>query len=160
MRSEFTIDTTAEVEFDDEVVWEALKDRVVSEVESCLEDYSPWEHVEDEVAYLIDDRVSEIESGNDPDDHLHSLLDQFHTRLESGDNLCGLGKSAQKAILKVVEVGEPSNVVAISGEVDLSRVEGDLDVQHRLADLERQVKVLLSSIADLGERAASVTPNG
>ena len=156
MRSEFT----AEVEFDDEYVWEAVKDRVRTEIESHLEDYSAWDTVEDEVAYLIDNRVSEIESGDDPDDHLHSLLNQFHTRLESGDNLCEMGRAAQKAILKVVEVGEPSNVVAISEGVDLSRVEGDLDVQHRLADLERQVKVLLSSIADLGERAASVTPNG
>ena len=154
MQSELTIDT------DDEVVWEAVKDSVRNEIESYLENYSPWEHVEDEVAYLIDDRVDQIESGDDPDDHLEARLTQLHERLESGDNLCGLGQAAQKAILKVVEVGEPSNVVAISGEVDLSRVEGDLDVQHRLADLERQVKVLLSSIADLGERAASVTPNG
>ena len=157
MQSELTIDTTAEVEFDDEVVWEALKGTVRNEIESCLEDYSPWEQVEDEVAYLIDDR---IESGNDPDDHLEVRLTQLHERLTNGASLCGLGQAAQKAILKVVEVGEPSNVVAISEEVDLSRVEGDLDVQHRLADLERQVKVLLSSIADLGERAASVTPNG
>ena len=156
MQSEFT----AEVEFDDEVVWEAVKDSVRNEIESYLENYSPWEHVEDEVAYLIDDRVDQIESGDDPDDHLEARLTQLHERLTNGASLCGLGQAAQKAILKVVEVGEPSNVVAISGEVDLSRVEGDLDVQHRLADLERQVKVLLSSIADLGERAASVTPNG
>ena len=167
MNTEVEINTTAEAELDDEALWEAVEDNVQRRVESVLEDYEPWDHVRDEVENYCDDRLSSTSDDLDwsgGDEHLQSLLNQLASRTRNGDTLCSLGTSARDAIVAVVKKAtETSTLDAVipstQERADQVRIDQDLDVQRRIADLERQVKTLLAAIADMGERAASVTPN-
>ena len=148
-----------EVEFDDAVMWEAVEDAVNDAAKEVV-DNCAWDAVEDQVREQAEQAAQDYCEYNIEipvvHDEVESLLREFKGRLTAGDKLCGIGTLAKEVIELVAQplVAEPFPVV------DRERIDGDLDVQHRLADLERQVKVLLSSIADLGERAASVTPNG
>lgn len=159
MNTEVEINTNVDVEFDDDAVWEAIEDRVEREIRSHLDDYSPWESVCGDVENYVEDAISDHGGRidwSDGDEHLENLLDQFSTRIRNGESLCDLGRSARRAMESVIELSvHPSE----DTRVDQVRIDQDLDVQRRLNTLERQVKTLLAAITDLGERAASVTPD-
>jgi len=160
MNTEVTIDTNVDVEFDDDAVWEAIEDRVEREIQSHLENYEPWDSVSGDVENYVDDAISDHGGRidwSDGDEHLQALLDQLASRTRNGDNLCDLGTSARDAIVAVVRKANENTVE--DTRVDQVRIDQDLDVQHRIATLERQVKTLLAAISDMGERAASVTPD-
>jgi hypothetical protein len=161
MNTEVEINTNVDVEFDDDAVWEAIEDRVEREIQSNLELYSPWDAVSGDVENYVEDAISDHGGRidwSDGDEHLESLLDQFSTRIRNGDTLCELGRSARKAIEAVMSV-EGWTHIPVAERVDQIRIDQDLDVQHRINTLERQVKTLLAAITALGERAASVTPD-
>ncbi len=164
MNTEVGIETTVDVEFDDSVVWDAIEDSVNDAAREAV-DNGAWDAVCGDVENMVDDMISNSSGSMDTvDEHLQSLLNQLASRTRAGDNLCNLGTAARDAIVAVVkkatETGTLDAVIPSTQErVDQVRIGEDLDVQRRIADLERQVKTLLAAIADMGERAASVTPN-
>ena len=161
MNTEVEINTNVDVEFDDDAVWDAIEDRVEREIQSQLESYDPWDSVSGNVENYVEDAISDHGGRidwSDGDEHLESLLDQFSTRIRDGNTLCDLGRSARKAIEAVISV-EGWTHIPVAERVDQIRIDQDLDVQHRINTLERQVKTLLAAITALGERAASVTPD-
>jgi len=164
MNTEVGIETTVDVEFDDSVVWDAIEDAVNDAASRAVDD-GAWDAVCGDVETMIDDVISNngTDMGN-VDEHLQSLLNQLASRTRAGDNLCNLGTAARDAIVAVVKKAnentpEGQSVQVTTDHVDQVRVDQDLDVQHRIATLERQVKALLAAISDMGERAASVTPD-
>jgi len=162
MNTEVGIETTVDVEFDDSVVWDAIEDAVNDAAREAV-DNGAWDAVCGDVENMIDDRASSTNM-EAVDEHLQSLLNQLASRTRAGDNLCALGTSARDAIVAVVKKAnentpEGQSVQVTTDHVDQVRVDQDLDVQHRIATLERQVKALLAAISDMGERAASVTPD-
>tara|TARA_B100001105_G_C22359338_1_gene429493 strand:- start:375 stop:866 length:492 start_codon:yes stop_codon:yes gene_type:complete len=160
MNTEVEISTNVDVEFDDSVVWDAIEDSVNDAAREAV-DNGAWDAVCGDVETMIDDMISNngTDMGN-VDEHLQSLLVQLASRTRAGDTLCGLGTSARDAIVAVVRKANETGGLAFTEEhVNQVRVDQDLDVQHRIATLERQVKTLLRSLADIGERAASVIPD-
>jgi hypothetical protein len=164
MNTEVEIHTNLDVEFDDSVVWDAIEDSVNDAAREAV-DNGAWDAVCGDVETMIDDAISGNGSNMETvDEHLQSLLNQLASRTRAGDNLCALGTSARDAIVAVVRKAnentpEGQSVQVTTDHVDQIRVDQDLDVQRRLVTLERQVKTLLAAISDLGERAASVTPD-
>ena len=166
MNTEVEIHTNLDVEFDDSVVWDAIEDAVNDAAREAV-DNGAWDAVSGDVENYVDDRIGEIETSTNMDgvdEHLQSLLNQLASRTRAGDNLCNLGTAARDAIVAVVKKAnentpEGQSVQVTTDHVDQVRVDQDLDVQHRITSLERRVKILLAAITDLGERAASVTPN-
>ena len=148
-----------EVEFDDAVMWEAVEDAVNDAAKEVV-DNCAWDAVEDQVRDQAEQAAQDYCEYNIEipvvHDEVESLLREFKGRLTAGDKLCGIGTLAKEVIELVAQplVAEPFPVV------DRERIDGDLDTQRRIADLERQVKTLLDAVCTLGERAASVTPNG
>lgn len=162
MNTEVEIETTVEVEFDDSVVWDAVEDAVNDAAREAV-DNGAWDAVCGDVEAMIDDRASSTNM-EAVDEHLQSLLNQLASRTRAGDNLCNLGTAARDAIVAVVKKAnentpEGQSVQVTADHVDQVRVDQNLDVQHRIATLERQVKTLLRSLADIGERASSVIPD-
>ena len=165
MNTEVELDTRIDVEFDDSTVWEAVEDQVNEVAREAVDNYA-WDAVSSDVESMIDDMVSNrTDDMSDVDDHLDSLLQQLKGRTERGEALCGLGTSARDAILAVItRAAKDGNlgaylaapVVHTPDEVQATEA---LDVQRRLGDLERQMRVILAEITNLGERAASLTPN-
>lgn len=163
------MNTEVELNLDDDALWESVEDNVQSRIESALEDYEPWEQVSGDVENYCDDRIGEMESNHSMDtvdEHLQSLLNQLRSRVVNGDSICALGTSAQDAIVAVVkkaaEAGTLDAVIPNSStqeRVDQAQIDQNLDVQRRINVLERQVKSLLASVIDMGERAAAVTPD-
>jgi hypothetical protein len=162
MNTEVEIHTNLDVEFDDSVVWDAIEDSVNDAAREAV-DNGAWDAVCGDVEAMIDDRASSTNM-EAVDEHLYGLLNQLASRTRAGDNLCNLGTAARDAIVAVVKKAnentpEGQSVQVTTDHVDQVRVDQDLDVQHRIATLERQVKALLAAISDMGERAASVTPD-
>jgi hypothetical protein len=128
-------------------------------------DNGAWDAVSGDVENYVDDRLSDGSVSMDTvDEHLQSLLNQLASRTRDGDNLCNLGAAARDAIVAVVRKAnentpEGQSVQVTTDHVDQVRVDQDLDVQHRLVTLERQVKCTLEAITHLGERTASVIPD-
>jgi len=159
------------VEFEDSAVWDAVEDSVHDAVREGVDERA-WDAVRSEVENYVDDHVSDAVSDvvdnmdwSNIDDHLASLLDQLRGRSVREESLCGLGTSARDAILAVItraakdgDLGAylAAPVVHTPDEVQATEA---LEVQRRLADLERQMRVILAEITNLGERAASLTPN-
>ena len=158
MNTEVEIDTTIDVEFDDSTVWDAVEDSVNEAAREAVDNYA-WEAVSSDVESMIDDMVSNRAEMSDVDEHLDSLLQQLKGRIERGEALCGLGTSARDAILAVVSADRAQNPNSPPHSPDEVQATEALEVQHRLADLERQMRVILAEITNLGERAASVTRN-
>ena len=164
MNTEVGIETTVDVEFDDSVVWDAIEDAVNDAAREAV-DNGAWDAVSSDVENMVDDMISNSSGSMDTvDEHLQSLLHQLASRTRDGDNLCNLGTAARDAIVAVVRKAnentpEGQSVQVTTDHVDQVRIDQDLDVQHRIATLERQVKALLAAISDMGERAASVTPD-
>ena len=171
MNTEVEIDTTVDVEFSDSAVWDAVEDSVHDAAREAVDERA-WDAVRDEVQNYVDeaarDAASDIVDNMDwssVDDHLDSLLEQLRGRSVREESLCGLGTSARDAILAVItraakdgDLGAylAAPVVHTPDEVQATDA---LEVQRRLADLERQMRVILAEISNLGERAASLTPN-
>lgn len=153
------------VEFDDSTVWEAVEDAVNDAAREVVRDYA-WEEVSSDVESMIDEMVSNrTDDMSDVDDHLDDLLQQLKGRLVRDEALCGLGTSARDAILAVItkaakdgDLGAYLTAPVLHTPDERLAAEA-LDVQRRLADLERQMRVILAEISNLGERAASLTPN-
>jgi hypothetical protein len=164
MNTEVGIETTVDVEFDDSVVWDAIEDAVNDAAREAV-DNGAWDAVSGDVENYVDDRLSDGSVSMDTvDEHLQSLLNQLASRTRDGDNLCNLGAAARDAIVAVVRKAnentpEGQSVQVTTDHVDQVRVDQDLDVQHRLVTLERQVKCTLEAITHLGERASSVIPD-
>ena len=164
MNTEVEIETTVDVEFDDSVVWDAIEDAVNDAAREAV-DNGAWDAVSGDVENYVDDRLSDGGVSMDTvDEHLQSLLNQLASRTRNGDDMCHLGTAARDAIVAVVKKAnentpEGQSVQVTADHVDQVRVDQDLDVQHRIATLERQVKTLLAAITALGERVASVTPD-
>ena len=153
------------VEFEDSAVWDAVEDSVHDAVREGVDERA-WDAVRSEVENYVDDHVSDAVSDvvdnmdwSNIDDHLASLLDQLRGRSVREESLCGLGTSARDAILAVVSADRAQNPNSPPHSPDEVQATEALDVQRRLADLERQMRHLLAEICALGERAASLTPN-
>ena len=146
------------VEFDDSTVWEAVEDAVNDAAREAVDNYA-WDAVSSEVESMIDEMHRNTDSTDLIDDHLCSLLDQLRGRTVRGESLCGLGTSARDAILAVVNEDRAQNPSSAPHTPDEAQATEALEVQRRLADLERQMRVILAEITNLGERAASLTPN-
>jgi len=165
MNTEVEIDTTIDVEFDDSTVWDAVEDSVNDAAREAVDNYA-WDAVCSDVESMIDDMVSNRAEMSDVDEHLQSLLDQLRGRSEREEGLCGLGVSARDAILAVItraakdgDLGAYLAAPVVPHTPDERLAAEALEVQRRLADLERQMRVILAEITNLGERAASLTPN-
>ena len=163
MNTEVEIATNVDVEFDDSTVWEAVEDSVNEVAREAVDNYA-WDAVSSDVENMIDDMHRNSDSTEGIDDHLDSLLQQLKGRTERGEGLCGLGVSARDAILAVInKAAQDGDLVTVANPVthtpDERLAAEALDVQRRLADLERQMRVILAEITNLGERAASLTPN-
>ena len=158
MNTEVEIDTTIDVEFDDSTVWDAVEDSVNDVAREAVNNYA-WEAVSSDVESMIDDMRRDDDRTDGIDEHLDSLLQQLKGRIERGEALCGLGTSARDAILAVVSADRAQNPNSPPHSPDEVQATEALEVQHRLADLERQMRVILAEITNLGERAASVTRN-
>ena len=156
MNTEVELDTRIDVEFDDTVVWDAVEDQVNDAAREAVDNYA-WDTVCSDVESMIDDMVSN--RTDNLDEHLESLLQQLKGRTERGEALCGLGTSARDAILAVVNEDRAQNPSSAPHTPDERLAAEALDVQRRLADLERQMRGILAEITNLGERAASLTPN-
>ena len=148
----------AEVDLDYNDILENIEDTITSRVSDQIGDEA-W----DAVSYQVEEAAEESARSYyddleipDVGDTVESLLREMVSSLKADGPLCGFGTLAKEAIELVAQplVAEPFPVV------DRDRVDGDLDTQRRIADLERQVKTLLDAVCTLGERAASVTPNG
>ena len=154
MNTEVEINTNVDVEFDDSTVWEAVADSVDTATREAVDNYA-WDAVSSDVESMIEDH----RENSNIDDHLASLLDQLRGRTVRGEALCGLGTSARDAILAVVNEDRAQNPSSAPHTPDERLAAEALEVQRRLADLERQMRHLLAEICALGERAASLTPN-
>ena len=159
MNTEVELDTRIDVEFDDGTVWEAVEDSVNDAAREAVENYA-WDTVCSDVENLIDQMVSDrTDDRADVDDHLNDLLQQLKGRTERGEALCGLGTSARDAIIAVFDKAMTGTRATPAHTPDEAQATEALEVQRRLADLERQMRVILAEITNLGERAASLTPN-
>ena len=148
-----------EVEFDDSTVWDAVEDAVNDAAREAVDNYA-WDAVSSDVENMIDDMRRDGDSTEGIDDHLNSLLQQLRGRTVRGEALCGLGTSARDAIIAVIRADNEERIPdSPPHSVDSVQVTEALDVQRRLGDLERQMRVILAEITNLGERAASLTPN-
>ena len=154
MNTEVEIATNVDVEFDDSTVWEAVEDSVNEVAREAVDNYA-WDAVCSDVESMIEDH----RENSNIDDHLASLLDQLRGRTVRGESLCGLGTSARDAILAVVNEDRAQNPSSAPHTPDERQAAEALEVQRRLADLERQMRIILAEITNLGERAASLTPN-
>ena len=165
MNTEVELDTRIDVEFDDSTVWEAVEDQVHEAAREAVAN-DAWDVVYSDVESMIDDMVSNrTDDMSDVDDHLNDLLQQLSGRIGRGEALCGLGTSARDAILAVItraaKDGDLGAYLAapVVHTPDEAQATEALEVQRRLADLERQMRGILAEITNLGERAASLTPN-
>ena len=160
MNTEVEINTNVDVEFDDSTVWEAVEDSVNDVAREAVDNYA-WDVVSRDVESMIDDMVSNrTDDMSDVDDHLNDLLQQLSGRIGRGEALCGLGTSARDAIIAVLRADNEERIPDSPPHTgDSVQVTEALDVQRRLADLERQMRGILAEITNLGERAASLTPN-
>ena len=159
MNTEVELDTRIDVEFDDATVWDAVEDSVNEAAREAVIDYA-WDAVSSDVENMIDEMRRDGDSTEGIDDHLASLLDQLRGRIERGESLCGLGTSARDAIIAVLRADNEERIPDSPPHTpDERQATEALEVQRRLADLERQMRVILAEITNLGERAASLTPN-
>ena len=147
----------AEVDLDYGEILENIKDTIASRVSDQISDEA-WDAVSYQVEEAAEESARSYCDSETPDvgDTVESLLREMVSSLKADGPLCGFGTLAKEVIELVAQplVAEPFPVV------DRERIDGDLDTQRRIADLERQVKALLDAVCTLGERAASVTPNG
>jgi len=169
------METTAEVEFTDSDVWNAVEDSV----QECIQEQA-WDVVRDEVYECAEQAAQDYISNNDTgegvsESQLESLLDELSRRIEQDLSLCTLGQSAKKAITLIAQqvVAEPfstgstptSEAIKLENTTQIAErtAEQSAESHQRLAnfavridDLETQINMLLEVAQHGGERASSV----
>ena len=141
MSHEITVnELSADIELDYAEILENIEDIIYARVTDQINDEA-WDAVE----YAVDEFVTEaIDSqdshGVDVEESLSSLLTDYIGVKERGATACGTGQEFEKAVRYAAGTG----------------VDDALQVQKRLADLERKVNTILDALYVLGERASSV----
>ena len=153
MSHEITVNAIdADIELDSGIIWENIEDSVNDAARNAVSDYA-WDEVVGEVEEMIHHEVAGSLGSEAVEETVTELLSNYSSSKERDESPCFTGAAFEKAVGHAVASSDA--VVSRSA----SNADEALAVQKRLADLEHQVKTLLSSIADMGERAASVTPN-
>ncbi len=138
-----------EVDLDYSDILDNIEDTINQRVSEQISEEA-W----DAVQYNVEEAAQEaaqnaIDEGSRDSDHIgeviYDLLEDYASIKARGAVPCRIGEAFEKAV-NVIPVG-------------VGNVDHALEVQKRLADLERQMKTLLAAITDMGERAASVTPD-
>ena len=130
------METTVDIDLDDEDLWNAVQERVREEAEQAAQDYCEY-NLEIPVVH----------------DEVESLLREFKGRLTAEDGLCGIGTLAREVIELVARplVAEPFPVA----DPNVAQL-AEFQLKARVDDLETQVNTLLEIAQQGGERAASV----
>tara|TARA_B100001146_G_scaffold217447_1_gene222036 strand:+ start:846 stop:1298 length:453 start_codon:yes stop_codon:yes gene_type:complete len=137
--NEFSVD----VELDYAEILANIEDSIYERVTDQINE-DAWGAVE----YQVDEFVAEAIDSQDSsgisealDEGIASLLLDYIRIKERGGESCGTGEQFEKAVRYAAERGV---------------VDEALQVQKRLADLERKVSTILDALFVLGERASSV----
>jgi hypothetical protein len=158
MSHEITVnEVSADIELDYSEILENIEDTINERVSTQISDEA-W----DAVSYSVEEAaqeaarevVDEGSAGSDQiGDVIWDLLTDYASIKARGATPCRIGEAFEKA-------------VDVASREGVGNVDHALGVQKRLADLdqctlrlERQMKTLLAAITDMGERAASVTPD-
>jgi hypothetical protein len=142
MSHEITVnEISADIEVDYAEILENIEDTIYARITDQISDEA-W----DAVAYQVEESVTEAIDSQDTsgsegvDEGIYSLLTDYIGSKERGATACGTGQQFEKAVIYAVGTG----------------VDEALQVQKRLADLERKVSTILDALFVLGERASSV----
>ena len=167
MSHDITIGSTRAVIEDDEVevdldyadILENLEDTITCKVSEQIGDEA-WDAVSDGVQDVAYEAASDYVSNHDigsgvSESDLEDLLKQLATRLENGEDLCSLGRAAQKAVTLVVQNIEKPQEQTQQQLAEVSQLV-DYQLKARVDHLETQVNVLLDAAQQSGERASSV----
>lgn len=152
-----------EVDLDYADILENLEDTIAMRVSDQINDEA-WDVVSDGVQDTAYEAVVDYVSNNDigsgvSESDLEDLLKQLATRLENGEDLCSLGKAAQRAVTLVVQnIENPQEQIQqqLAGVSQLV----DYQLKARVDHLETQVNMLLDAAQQSGERAAAVDHRG
>ena len=148
-----------EVDLDYADILENLEDTIASRVSDQINDEA-WDVVSDEVQDVAYEAASDYVSNHDigsgvSESDLEDLLKQLATRLENGEDLCSLGRAAQKAVTLVVQNIEKPQEQTQQQLAEVSQLV-DYQLKARVDHLEAQVNVLLDAAQQSGERASAV----
>ena len=148
-----------EVDWDYADILENLEDIIAIRVSNQINDEA-WDAVSDEVQDVAYEAASDYVSNHDigsgvSESDLEDLLKQLATRLENGEDLCSLGRAAQKAVTLVVQNIEKPQEQTQQQLAEVSQLV-DYQLKARVDHLETQVNVLLDAAQQSGERASSV----
>ncbi len=148
-----------EVDWDYADILENLEDTIASRVSDQINDEA-WDAVSDGVQDVAYEAASDYVSNHDigsgvSESDLEDLLKQLATRLENGEDLCSLGRAAQKAVTLVVQNIEKPQEQTQQQLAEVSQLV-DYQLKARVDHLEAQVNVLLDAAQQSGERASSV----
>ena len=148
-----------EVDLDYADILENLEDTIASRVSDQINDEA-WDAVCNEVQDAAYEGASDYISNHDigsgvSESDLEDLLKQLATRLENGEDLCSLGKAAQKAVTLIVQNIENPHEQTQQQLAEVSQLV-DYQLKARVDHLETQVNVLLDAAQQSGERASAV----
>jgi len=148
-----------EVDLDYADILENLEDTITCKVSEQIGDEA-WDAVSDGVQDVAYEAASDYVSNHDigsgvSESDLEDLLKQLATRLENGEDLCSLGRAAQKAVTLVVQNIEKPQEQTQQQLAEVSQLV-DYQLKARVDHLETQVNVLLDAAQQSGERASSV----
>ncbi len=148
-----------EVDLDYADILENLEDIIAIRVSNQINDEA-WDVVSDEVQDVAYEAASDYVSNHDigsgvSESDLEDLLKQLATRLENGEDLCSLGKAAQKAVTLIVQNIENPHEQTQQQLAEVSQLV-DYQLKARVDHLEAQVNVLLDAAQQSGERASAV----
>ena len=148
-----------EVDLDYADILENLEDTIASRVSDQINDEA-WDAVCNEVQDAAYEGASDYISNHDigsgvSESDLEDLLKQLATRLENGEDLCSLGKAAQKAVTLIVQNIENPHEQTQQQLAEVSQLV-DYQLKARVDHLETQVNVLLDAAQQGGERASAV----
>jgi hypothetical protein len=148
-----------EVDLDYADILENLEDTITCKVSEQIGDEA-WDAVCTEVQDAAYEAASDYVSNHDissgvSESDLEDLLKQLATRLENGEDLCSLGRAAQKAVTLVVQNIENPHEQTQQQLAEVSQLV-DYQLKARVDHLETQVNVLLDAAQQGGERASAV----
>jgi len=139
-----------EVDLDYSDILDNIEDTINERVSMQISEEA-WDAVQYNVEEAAQEAAREAvdETNADSDqmcEVIYDLLEDYASIKARGAVPCRIGEAFEKA-------------VGVASREGVGNVDHALEVQKRLADLERQMKTLLAAITDMGERAASVTPD-
>ena len=148
-----------EVDLDYADILENLEDIIAIRVSNQINDEA-WDVVSDEVQDVAYEAASDYVSNHDigsgvSESDLEDLLKQLATRLENGEDLCSLGKAAQKAVTLIVQNIENPHEQTQQQLAEVSQLV-DYQLKACVDHREAQVNVLLDAAQQSGERASAV----